>query len=560
MAADFQTAVRSLLVPTAPGCDAEIEARVRSELLGLGIPEDDHGRWISAEQRAWLTSRRPSDALKRLVRLAIFDAAQAVPSYSVPPATIAANGLQDAVGVLSTTYFELFDKLVSEHLLGDQIARQLLSHSGVILRLRLLDRMSASEIARWISAADTRQPTSWKSIRTILADLGCVAEIDAAQLTACFDADSEAEADIFGDQTVSECIASISEIAADLGIVGDFENWLTALTGPGNHPPYLVILHYQLTIQAFFDHALSYLYEFTPRGAAALSLIEKYKDAGALHVEGNPFLNNAKAVERADFNWVLAKKDNKSSVRALSALLLTLESVGPALKSEMSVAIRRLLCRLLRLKSEEGDDLEMELPNFTAESFGRLVRNAAQGNSETTGILEQRLTEILAISRHGPEWTSRGIGDSVFAANTFRKKFGDCEFDLPVRPNPQVVAYEAHGGRLTGHYINDHLYTFGRVLEKRAEQMALIADIEAWEMSVTFVAHDLEAALPHTQERLVRAADGTEVRLTINLATYRDLAEELAAAPLDLAERVLSGMNNRLVHPKIREKVLALLD
>jgi len=560
MATDFITAVRGLLLPTTPGASKEIEARVKARLLAIDVPEEDHARWLKAEQRGWFESGQPSQQLKTLVKIVIFDTTKETESFSVPSSSLKADGMLDAVERLATRYFETHKKLVVEQLLENEVAHQLLSHAGTIIRMRLLDRMSASEIARWITAADTRQPTSWKSIQYILQEMRCDPKISQADAMSCFQYDTDMESGVFGDQTNAECIDYISGLAADLGVHGDIGLWLNDLTGEDNHPPYVVMLHYRLTIQNFFDHALSYLYEFTPRGAATIALKEKYVEAGSLHIEGNPFLNNAKAVERADFNWVLAKKDNKPAVRALSGILMALEGVGPAVKSDLCSLIRQYLCRLLRLKREAGSPLASSIEALTEDSLTKLVTNAAKGNSGTTGILEQRLVEIWASAQHDEDWSVRGIGDSVFAANTFRRKFGDCEFELPVRPEPKIIAYEAHGGKLTAHYVNDHIYTFGRVLEKRSELMKSISPLEHWSAEVIFVAHSFDDKAIELGEFSISDKNGGEMNVGIKYKSFAEIAGEIVEAGIESANSTLLPLNTHLVHPSVREKINALIE
>lgn len=558
MAADFDAAVRSLLLPTTPGAVAQTESRIRKGLNTLAVPADDHGRWIKAEQRKWFDAGVPTSEFKSLIRMALYDPAKKTKSFAVPASTLHSDGMDNALSRLSQRYFDIHRKLVAEQLLENEVAHQLLSHTGSILRLRLLDRMSSSEIARWISAADARQPTSWKSIQIILQELRCDPKVHEVDAMSCFDDDTDTESEIFGDLTNPECIDYISNLASELGVHGNFGLWLSDLTGDDNHPPYVVILHYQLLIQNFYDHALSYLYEFTPRGQATLSLIEKYVEAGYLHVEGNPFLNNAKAVERADFNWVLAKKDNKAAVRALSGILLSLEGVGQAVKTELCVVIRKFLCRKLRLQRENGSPLLHKIKPFTGDTLSHLVQKAALGNSATTGILEQRLVEIWASSKHGDDWAVRGLGDSVFAANTFKQKFGDCEFEFPVRPNPKIVAYEAHGGKLTSHYVNDHVYTFGRVLEKRTGLMKSISALENWAAKVIFVAHEIDAALKKNRKYVVSDKQGAELELVVEYTTFADISADIIECGAEKVNDTFLRLNSHVVHPRIRRSINAL--
>lgn len=558
MSGNFATAAQGILLPTAPGQERATSLRLGAALHALGIPKEDHARWLVAEQRAWLERNEVSAEFRSVVRDTIFNQNDETRSYVVPKEALNAEGVELAIARLSERYFDIHQKLVEDHILEREKAHQLLSHFGMILRFRLLDLMSASEIARWIGIADTRNVITWKSVQTILNEVGCAPTLTEEKLISCFEYDTGLESDVFGDLTHSECIYLIGEIASNIGVQGNFVEWLSSLVGDGNHPPYVVILHYQLIVQRYFDHAVSYLYEFSPRGLASIKLKSIYVEAGLLHVEGNPFLNNAKAVERADLNWVLAKKDNKQAVRALSNILLALESVGPAVKSELSAHIRMLLCRIIRIETEKGAPLVNEIPSFADADLISIANKIAAENTATTGILEQRLVEVWACGRHTGEWSSRGVGDSVFAANTFRKKFGDCEFELPLRPNPQIHAYEAHGGRLTRHYVEDHIYTFGRVLKARSDSMTSIADLDSWRLDLTFIAHAIDQDLEQPTEYKIHDTNGNFVIITPNFMTFTDIIPEIIQRSLKEFRDALLSLNKHTIHPNVRLAVLSL--
>ena len=75
----------------------------------------------------------------------------------------------------------------------------------------------------------------------------------------------------------------------------------------------------------------------------------------------------------------------------------------------------------------------------------------------------------------------------MFASNTSRKKLGDCEFVN--RNHTSIEAYEAHAGVVTDSYIDEHAASLEQVLDARSEDFEARAPIEAWNIRVTFVAH-----------------------------------------------------------------------
>lgn len=553
MSADFQTAVRGLHLPTARGLEGELERRVSDRIAELGVQESDRAQWLVAEQREWEETGAPSNIFRTLIQGALFDAKHDPASVYLSGAVSGAE-IEAVAPILAREYFGLHRRMMDDHYFSFEQARQLLSYSGMIIRLRMLDRMSASEIARWMAAADSRFALDWRAVQTILDRTDIKPTLSAADVEAVFSEDAAAETVMFGDQSEDEAIAEIGRAARTLGVEGFEEADIrTVISG---HEPYLHILHYQLSIQARFDHALSYLYEFSPRGVASRWLIDVYERAG-FEVGGNPFLNNAKAVDQADANWVASKEANKKEAKALSAILLGLETLGASAKSELSMILRRFLCRCVRMRRQISEGLASRLPNVDATQIAVLLGSVAARNTQTYGILEQRVLEAL-IEAETPDAKYLGVGDSVFATNTHRKKLGDFERRNFNPASPSIYAYEAHGGRLTQHYVNDHLRSYVKVLMSRVEDMETVADIEKWTLKIVFVSHSFEADLAGTREVMV--APGRSLSIVIVTETY---AEVISRADGDLTiiwnSRVTDRMNTPQVPARFRQQALTLM-
>lgn len=556
MSFELRAAVRSVLLPVASVLDDVFLEQVRVRLGAFGVVEDQ-ASWINLQMRRWKKHGAPSQQFRELIRdLLHFEGRD--------PATFLFDSVEGpnaerylgAAQRLSTTFFDLHRSLVENHLLPHDEARQVLAHTGMIARLAVEESMTASEISRLIAIRDTRFELNWRVVNAILSKLGLAPNMDVAMANEIFVADAQAEPTLLGDLDIRGSIGRVATVADSLGCKGEFDDWLTDLFINDLHAPYLLILHFQLLIQARFDHAVTYAYEFKPRGQVAIWLTQEYIAAG-IPVARNAFLNNAKATLRFDQVWVTGRTDHLRSASALASILEHIESLGALAKEEIAAQIRGLLHRNIRVKSEEhAGALPHLLAPLDGNSAANLLASIGNANTSTTGILEQRLVDCYGSIQHPADqrWSVRGLSDSVFAANTFRKKLGDVEFERPERDAPESISYEAHGGKLTLPYVMDHLDSFAFVLGVREEELRSIAPLEDWAFTVFFVAHEFEEGLPDQQQ-----IEGCII--TLQYITFEDVAVAMNDAEhLDTLNRLLvTPLNNGYVHPDVREQAQLFL-
>jgi hypothetical protein len=556
MSFEFRAAVRGLLLPVASHLDVEFVAEVQRRLIAMGI-EEDQASWINLQQRRWKRDGNPSSQFKKLIRELLFDPLRE-PSTFLFDSFDGPNGRRYDVAArqMSKQYFSLHGKLVKNYLLPHDEARQILAHSGMIARLAIEESMTSSEISRLIAIRDRRFELKWKVVQAILSQMKLAPKLDMELANTIYDADTEAEPELLGDLDIPGSILRVASVAENLGCIGDFKAWLTDIFIEDLHAPYLMLLHYQMIIQSNYDHAVTYGYEFKPRGQVAQWLTHKYIAAG-VPVARNAFLNNAKATLRFDQVWVTGRTDHLRSANALASILEQIECLGALAKEELAAQIRGLLHRNIRVKSEQNaGELPHLLEPLDGGSAGNLLASIGHANTSTTGILEQRLVDCYGSVQHpvNQGWSVRGLSDSVFAANTFRKKLGDVEFERPERNAPESVSYEAHGGKLTLPYVLDHLDSFSFVLGVREEELRSIAPLEDWAFTVVFVAHEFENGLPDQQQ-----IDGCTVGL--QYTTFEDVAVVMSGAEhLDMLNRLLvTPLNNGFVHPDVREQALRFM-
>ncbi len=210
---------------------------------------------------------------------------------------------------------------------------------------------------------------------------------------------------------------------------------------------------------------------------------------------------------------------------------------------------------MLRISFQTNTALIAPLPELDAESGQKILAGVAAGNTGTRGVIEQRLTDCIALREAGDltRWRLRGFGDSVFTTNTSQKKLGDAE--LKHATENRIVAVEAHGGRLTEKYVQDHLFTMRNVLPLRLEELEDRTPIGDWQLALQFFAHDLDAGL--SEDHVV---EGLPVHII-----YRRFAD-VVEMPVDgdllalLSTYFTEYLNAVHVHSRTGQAVLNLFD
>jgi hypothetical protein len=550
-----------MLLPVVKSLEDEFVTFCGIYLDDIGVPEEDRAAWLAVELRSWRSTGDPSDEFAELIEQTLYDEDRKPSSFMLDLDNLGDVAFRSIASEAAGSYFVLHQALLDSHLLDHDEARQLLSHAGLIARLAQQERMTASEISRLISSRDARFRNNWRVISAILTKFRCQPKISDDIFRGTFDEDGVSEAFLYGDAPIVDSIDLVAGLAGDLGCPGDFKEWLRDLLLRDYHAPYLLILHFQLISLEHYDHAPTYAYEFSPRGQNAIWLTEQYASFG-IPVAQSAFLNNAKATLRFDGSWVAGRSDHFRSASALATILQQIESLGYLAKLEIASHIRSLLRRFIRVEREKHGALPRRLGKISDNRLSSLIEAVAAENSGTAGIAEQRLIDCVA-SIECPAsdgWHSKGVGDSVFAANLPRRKIGDCEFTKVEGGQLTMSAYEAHGGHLSAPYVTDHLSTLEKVILLRHEELAIYGDPAEWYLSVTFVAHTLGGNLPPT--KTVVLPSGT-VTVALGYQTFEEKLATLTAWPdrLDIVdEHFRLPLNVPFVHPQIRATITTLLD
>lgn len=532
----LREAFRSLLLPISPHNEAECIELLEQELVHLGLSPADHHVWINLQTDRWRDSGVPEQNFSRVIGRTL------------------AGGHPEFGAKLSEQYFSLHNRLREDFFLSHDESSAFLSHALLMCQLAHHDFTSAAQIGRILSARDSRVHFGFRPVDMCINRLKVKQRFRQEDVSTLFERDSTLEELTLADSDLSTCINVLDGVAENLGFPDPFAPLLTTLARPADpaaYTPYLQMLHYQCVLAEFFDHAVTYLYEFNPRGAAANWLFSQYPDS--MVSAGNPFLNNAKSVERAARGWAQSKKPAEiRGALALVAVLSGLESMGFSARRELATWIRLWLHRVIRSAEPLSEPLAEELPHSTIRA---IMDKISLNETQTGGIIEQRAIDALTSLLH-PEcdgWHSRGLGDSVNASNTSKKKLGDVDYQHPV--NRKVVAYEAHAGKLTEVYLEEHLRTLERILIARSVEWESFSDPIDWNITIMFVAHSFASSLPSTLEL-------NGVHIDLDFCSFEDLVARTAEETPDLdaafSRHVLAALNSKTTPARVRHALMAL--
>lgn len=526
--------VRSLLLPISPDHEAESLEALTTALTVVEIDIPDQAEAVRQRVLEWKESGTPSETLVAWVD------------------TLLQAGEHIGVSLPGSEYFSLHRNLRSRFALSFESASLLLGHVRLIRALAETEHMSASQIARLVATRDGRLRPSWQATQAILRVLKLEPTLTPDAVQNLLTLDRFLEEEQFGDSGLGESIDIVARAAEELGLGGDIQRVLHQLLPEGEAIwfPYLQMIHYQCSILEFFDHPPSWAYEFKPRGRTPKAVFDLYASLPGVSAD-NPFLNNAKSVDRIDRFWANTKDDHLAPALALAELFEHLDNLGYLARQELAAWLRRWLLRIVRLQTSPV----VEIPEESATAFvSNVLRVVSLTETRTRGIIEQRVIDALITIIH-PErdgWRWRGIGDSVNASNFSQKKLGDVDVQ---RANERIaIAYEVHAGILTDVYLDAHRASLERIIPYRAQEWSYIAELSEWELKVVFVAHELRADLP-TSIHAPGLRVSFEFRSFDALIAAQGVGPEMAAA---FRSHVNARLNQRSTPDVVRRRFLDL--
>ena len=494
-APEYYEIIRCLVLPIPANAEPLAIAELARLSAEWDLEERDFLTFIQLEIDRWEQFESPSDQLAKTIR------------------SVLTAALDDSRQIVAIKYFELYNIARDkpdhfEHL----PARYLLAHLHLMISLATEEAMSASQISRVIQARDERIHCSWTLIQRLLQKIGSYNSLCLKKFRLLFEQDRHYSDHYLGDYSLEDAIIQLDETASRLGFHGNLQALLTVIIRPAEKPvcSMMEILLYQSSLAEFFDHALTYCYEYSPRGDAVKWMHRQFPDA--LVTGKEPFLDVAKSVYRISEEWALPKKNSEEAL-ALARILTGLEQLGFAARKQLCAGIRYLVHRVITL--HEGT--EVWLPeSVSKQQIKKILAGVASSPTGSQGIIEQRVLDAFEASLHPAEdgWRISAIDESVNATNKSGMKFGDCEF---INPKESLVhAYEAHAGSLKDIYVEAHLHTLDAVCKKRIPLLEQQFDIDRLNCRITFVAQQL--ALEKLRSKVRRVVDG--VTFELKFTTY----------------------------------------
>lgn len=437
--------------------------------------------------------------------------------------------------------------------LNHAMARRLLSRTPLIKYLLSEERFSATQVSRLLQTLESQLDVPYNAVQVLAREIDKLPQLQPDSVSTLFTQDENRALTLFPDSTdVESCHIAASEISTWIPSYDASADLITLIQSVGNSEPnwpYLQILHWCTTPLEYYDHPASYLYEFSPRGAVASSIFERYPTSTA-----NPVLNNAKAVSRFDANW--ARNRAGEDGHALVRILEMLETAAFSDRRLVARTLRSWLMRITELRTVEPTPLPETL---SIQDFRKVSSFIAKGESNTQGTIEQRIVDALSSLVYSDDrWISKGLGDGVNASNTSKRKLGDIEFiDADGR---RSVAIEAHGGFLSRTYVEGHQKSLSNLIEQRLTESWLdIAPPDDWTVQVIFIAHS-------------RAPDGLPstdsihgVNIEYEYKDYQGLLDEAFSGSRAedqlkaFAAHVVEPMNRKNVRQSARNRILEIL-
>lgn len=510
-------------LPLLPLNNGELETGVSTAmnaLLGAGLSEDEAALKLESSFEAWLDEDDVSAPLPMEIR----------------PLLAAAAWAQYAPSQAHASYTSLIRKMVGKHVGTRREAAVLLSQLPLMLLLAKEFSASPARIAQLLGSADGRNPVSWRAVQTVLVHFRIRNELDANLALLLIAQDEELSASEFGDADVATVVELLATQSSSYGLGAGFRDSLSSLFAPVHGDPfipYLQILLYVSVVDHFYDHPPEFIYTFKPRGVVANRVFAKFP--AQLAPGGNPMLNNFKAVDRLTYDWAESREDNRIQAVSLVTVVLGLSSLSFPARKQLSATIRRGIYRFIEVKTPAKITIP---PAIRFDQIRVFLENVASAPTGTRGIIEQRVTDFLgAMSHKDTAWRSRGLGDPVNASNTASRKLGDCDFQNAI--THRCHAIEAHAGRLTDVYLDEHLRTLRLNLPKRMIEWSGISEISEWSMEVTFIAH--EDARTATAETIP-----LEISCHMKVETFTQASAAILTVALDNPEPCLT-LFNRLV-------------
>ncbi len=442
-------------------------------------------------------------------------------------------------------YERIVKRLSEQASISRRTAAITVSYLPLMIHLVQEFQLSAAGVAEVLNESDRRLLLHWKGIEKILGELKLGQTLEDERVQSLIRDDRKAMCDSFLDAdlpTIIEILASESDLF-ELG--ARFHSSLNDLLVPGHGEaivPYLQTLFYLCVITEYYDHPLEYLYTFKPRGNVANAIFEVFPSVMAS--TGNPILNNFKAIDRLSHDWARSRDDYPMQAQALVDIVFGLSSLSYSSRRYLAGKIRAGLLKFIEIKTPQA----LIIPEVTSlKEIRELIALISAEETNTKGVIEQRVCDFLSqLIYPQDEWRPRGLSDPVNATNTASLKLGDVDFQrVEVR---RCAAIEAHAGKLTPVYLQEHFRTLRKNLSSRMEEWKRIADLNEWKLDMVFVVHENACTNDN-------AIPGVTIDNSLEILTYREFSERAMLDRNGQEEEIISLFNEFVVGVLNRDNV-----
>ena len=163
MTLSLDAAIRTILLPVAPGTGDDYAQRAEDILNDLGVVED-HADWVNLETAEWELSGLPSQDFRTFVTQLLYSPGQVPESFALDVSVISIPAGAGAVlNAFSSRYFEMHERVMADEKCDHRQARRILSHTHSLVLLATGDKMTASRIyAMMLKDGKNRE---WRRIR-----------------------------------------------------------------------------------------------------------------------------------------------------------------------------------------------------------------------------------------------------------------------------------------------------------------------------------------------------------------------------------------------------------
>lgn len=533
---ELERALRSLHLPLDPDLEHQAVLIAGDSLANEGVPRGEFAQHVIAMLSEWKTADPPR-LLKQIMQQLILQC----------------GGVE--LDGFHKKYFKAHRNLVDSGSLSFDRARLLLNHARLVKHLIAQERTSCSQVARILSAMTSTDAYDWKQIKILSKYLNvAIPNMEIEDYQAIYEDDLMGQLSKFADASQLEEHQILVATATSLGFEGDSSQIFGSVLDTTFSPNLMCVLHLILSICERFDHPPSVIYEFKPRGNAAKYL----QNTNPRYSSGSAILNIAKATSSLDQGWAWGRMANiRNDAIALAKLLEHLEAMPFSARRELASWLRQWIVRTNYRDSKPP----MLLPGIDSpQKASELIEAVIDEETHTAGAIEQRVVDSLSLVCH-PQlvWKDHGRKDSVHASNLSRRKLGDCEYIH--KSNPEIVAYEAHAGRLTKRYMEEHFGSLSMVLELRNEDLESRANAEEWHIVVRYVAHELDPNIQPFSQQFYRYVVDFEA---ITFAQLYEQSKMFAHLSLEgsVNDNIIVALNERSVPQEFRDTLadIALLD